>query len=303
MNITPTRSVCLTRAGPSFLAGLVLIAGAVSLARAEEPAGAPKAKNSAVARLRQYYQETAAGYEVRFQDAAKTKLLLQAAPVMHWNSFPNWNGSVFLWTHQGRPELICSIHSSGEEGPAGYGVGDELHSLSLGALSVVGPNGRRWEPKGLEGLRVLPGAPTPADSAARRQLQIKELVRDFTAHVNVRGDRWELRLLPQPLYKYDGPDLDVLSGAVFTFVGFITDPEIILLLEARRTPQGPKWHYLPARFSNKSLWLEYRNRPVWESLRRGHESNQPDTVEPQYGQVFRAGVRLPPGPAGRRGGP
>jgi len=113
-------------------------------------------------------------------------------------------------------------------------------------------------------LRVLPDAPPPADSAAQRQIQIKQLVRDFTAHVNVRGDRWELRLLPQPLYKYDGPDPDVLSGAVFTFVGFITDPEIILLLEARRTP---------------------------------------DTVEPQYGQVFRAGVRLPPGPAGQRGGP
>ena len=56
-------------------------------------------------------------------------------------------------------------------------------------------------------------------------------------------------------------------------------------------------HYLPARFSNKSLWLEHRNQTVWESLRTGHGTNQPDTVEPQY-HSFRW-ERVRPLPNGR----
>jgi hypothetical protein len=286
-----------------FLIALVLIEGVVSPGRAEEPAGPAKGKDRPTEPFQRYYREAAAAYDVRLQDAAKTRLPLHAAPLMRWNGLGNWNGAVFLWTHRERPELICSIHSSMEVGPAGSWVGDECYSLSLRGLSVVAPKGRRWEPKALEALRVLPDAPPPAETAAQRQIQIKQLVRDFTAHLDERGGRWELRLLPQPLYKYEGQDPDVLGGALFAFVGYITDPEIILLVEARRTPQGPKWHYVPARFSNKSLWLEHRKKTVWESLWTRAGVTQPDIPDPQYGQVFDVWVRIPTSGAGDRGGP
>ena len=56
------------------------------------------------------------------------------------------------------------------------------------------------------------------------------------------GQAWELRLLPKPLYRYESTDPEVLDGAVFALVSSAgTDPEIILLIEARKTPEGPRW--------------------------------------------------------------
>jgi hypothetical protein len=287
-----------------FLGGLVLVVSGTALVRAGEPSVVAKDQDRPTEPFHRFYGETAAGYDVRLRDAAKTKLPLHPVPLMRWNGLGTWSGAVFLWTHQERPELICDIHSSRDVGPRGTWVGDECYSVSLKGLSVVAPNGRRWEPEALDALRLLPDAPPPAETAAQRQIQVKQLVRDFTAHLHDRVSRWELRLLPQPLYKYEGHDPDVLSGALFAFVGYVTDPEIILLLEARRTPQGPKWHYLPTRFSNKGLYLEHRNKSVWESPWTGPGGRgQPDIPDPQYGQVFSVWTRIPTSGDGERGGP
>ena len=50
-------------------------------------------------------------------------------------------------------------------------------------------------------------------------------------------DLKELRLLPQPLYRYEPNDGDspMVDGAVFGYVWTIgTDPEVLLVVEARR---------------------------------------------------------------------
>jgi hypothetical protein len=287
---------CFPRLRPPtarFLAATLLTLATSCTAWAAEPPSSPKEKNESADQRQQFYRKVAAEYDVRYQDAAKTRLDFQSAPVMHWSSINNYDGSVFIWTHMGRPELIGTIFSSGREGSPYHRVLHEFHAFSLAGLSVVAPAGPQWEPKGVEGLKLLPDAPVPAETAVQRQTQVKNLARQFTGHLFKRGERWELRLLPQPLYKYDGGGADILGGGVFTFVAFITDPEIILLLEARRTPQGPKWHYYPARFSDRSLFLEYRNKTIWESLRAGHGTSQPDTIEPQYRVIKQETVRLP----------
>ena len=77
---------------------------------------------------------------------------------------------------------------------------------------------------------------------------------------------WELRLLPRPLYRYESTDPDVLDGALFALVSSAgTDPEIILLLEARVGQSGPQWLYGAARFSDMSLWLSHKNHEVWSA--------------------------------------
>ena len=67
---------------------------------------------------------------------------------------------------------------------------------------------------------------------------MRSLAREFNGRsLSDQGQAWELRLLPQPLYRYESTDPDVLDGALFTLVSSAgTDPEIILLLEARKTP-------------------------------------------------------------------
>jgi hypothetical protein len=98
---------------------------------------------------------------------------------------------------------------------------------------------------------------------------LRSLSREFTGRsLSDAGQAWELRLLPQPLYRYESTDPDVLDGALFTLVSSAgTDPEIILLLEARKTPTGPQWVYGAARFSDMNLWLKHKNQEVWSSIR------------------------------------
>ena len=81
-----------------------------------------------------------------------------------------------------------------------------------------------------------------------------------------RERRWELRLLPQPLYRYESTDPDVLDGAVFAFVTSAgTDPEALLVLEARKPAAGcdPVWHYAIARFTDLNLWVRHKGKVVF----------------------------------------
>ena len=105
-----------------------------------------------------------------------------------------------------------------------------------------------WSPR-VPGVtpRPIPDAPAPARSPAQRLAQMSDLARDFSGTTQDREERrWELRLLPKPLYRYESTDPDVLDGAVFAFVSSAgTDPEAILVLEARKAPgeAAPSWHY------------------------------------------------------------
>ena len=59
----------------------------------------------------------------------------------------------------------------------------------------------------------------PARSASQRLAQMRALTHDFSASTrDAKGRRWELRLLPQPLYRFKSTDPDVLDGALFAFV-------------------------------------------------------------------------------------
>jgi len=101
-------------------------------------------------------------------------------------------------------------------------VNHEFHSLSLSTLDVTrrGTHDALWKPKrpGIE-LTPIEGAPPPARSAAQRLVQMRTLAREFSAATRDTQDkRWELRLLSQPLYRYESTDPDVLDGALFAFV-------------------------------------------------------------------------------------
>jgi hypothetical protein len=77
-----------------------------------------------------------------------------------------------------------------------------------------------------------------------------------------------MRLLTQPNYRYEITDetSTVVDGAVFAYVWSAgTDPEVLLVIEARRTDQGVRWHYAPARFTNREAWLKYQDREVWRA--------------------------------------
>ena len=68
--------------------------------------------------------------------------------------------------------------------------------------------------------------------------------------------------MPQPLYRFEKTSSDLLDGALFSLVNG-TDPEVLLLIEARRTANGFQWQYALARLSTRELQVTYDGQKVW----------------------------------------
>ncbi len=140
----------------------------------------------------------------------------------------------------------------------------ELHSLSLGPLAAERPDQLSWNTNeaGVQ-LKPIPDAPTPAKTPAQRLRQIRELAKEFTARQTAwSGVDYEMRLLLQPLYRYEGTEGDLIDGALFAFV-HAGDPEVFLLIEARKLGNTTEWQYALARFNSVFLAVSYKRREVW----------------------------------------
>jgi hypothetical protein len=73
---------------------------------------------------------------------------------------------------------------------------------------------------------------TVATTKSARTLQLKQLARRFDAHQFWDEQRYELRLLPQSLYRYEDEKAGILDGAIYALVHG-TNPEVLLLIEAQ----------------------------------------------------------------------
>jgi hypothetical protein len=239
----------------------------------------PESRGSAT--WTEFYLDAAKQYQVTGSSDGKTVPLNDRA-VFDWTSISDFNGAVFTWTQNGRPALVTTIFSFPVTNSKQRQAVHEFASFAEDELTVVGPDNREWVAPKLKTLQPVPGASPPPGSANPFKLQCRRIAKDFSAHLNRRGERWDLRLLPTPLVEYRQPSDEVLGGGLFAFVGYSTDPEILLLIEARKSADGPTWYYQPIRFSDKSLYLSFKDKPAWESLRIGHGSDGPDSEDPHY---------------------
>lgn len=249
-------------------AALGLVVGAMvgmgCAARAEDDAEAQSRF------LQTLYRQGADTYQF-FADAEhKVKLEREPKPVLHWASPNDWSGDLFIWHRGGRPEIVGCILS----GPQAAGdriFFHEFHALTTAPLAPQRlPDGQDWIPRtaGLE-FRPLPDAPVPAGTEKARLTQMRALARAFDVRTQFDGAEWELRLLPQPMFRYqrpaENPSPEWLDGAVFTYVLTTgTDAEVLIIIEARKGPDGNwQWQYAPARITNRPAWIRLGEAEVW----------------------------------------
>lgn len=223
----------------------------------------PDSKRSAW--MHEVYLREASGYEFFLDEPKREKLELRRDPVMRWSSEGDYHGDVYVWTHHGSAAVVGCIFSGPVKGDS-RGIMHEFHSLSPKPISAGEQNESKWHPTeaGIT-LEPIPEAPAPAENKVLRLAQMRELARRFTSQVDRQGGMSEMRLLTQPIYRYEITDGgEVTDGAVFAFIWSTgTDPEVLLVIESRRTPDGLKWHFAPARFTNREARLRYRGRDVW----------------------------------------
>jgi hypothetical protein len=245
----------------------------------------PSAEDAEAAWREVYFDEAQSLQLFAVQGADKQPLTLHAKPVMRWVSFNGFNGDVFVWLHEGRPEVVGNIVGFPAQGLTAdqrYTLA-ELHGLSTSPLEAApAGDGQTWKTRsGIVPLEI-PEAPAPGETERERKRQAREIARDFTGWLSHYGEKWKLRMLDKPLYEYGPTSSEVLGGALFAFVAFRTDPELLLLVEARKSEGAPQWVYLPVRFSQQDLWLKHGDVQVWESLIGQAGSVNPKAEDSQY---------------------
>src|SRR5579872_18433 len=166
-----------------------------------------------------FYAREAANYELFLDEQQKQPLQLEKPAVLHWTNADNYMGAVFVWTHAGRPELIGCIGShqfqSGD-----IRVFHEFHSLSRQPLQPVRFGGQReWRPTrpGVE-FKSVNEWPQPAASQKARLTQMRNMAREFQGAMKDGQDVTELRLLPQPIFRYPQDVREAVDGAIFALV-------------------------------------------------------------------------------------
>jgi hypothetical protein len=188
-------------------------------------------------------QRSAAQFTLSTADEPRRALKFQEAAVLRFSNPVSGtkDGALYLWSDRGRPAAVLKLYTFDNK--------RFTHEwLSLSGEALVAASGRQsvWTPE-LPGVsfREVPDAPKPAETAAERLRQMKALAGKFSsaytaAHLDAKP--FELRLLPQPLLRYETTDDARADGAVFGFTQS-TAPAVLLLLEARSVRDKRQWHY------------------------------------------------------------
>jgi hypothetical protein len=225
------------------------------------------------------YRKEIAEYSLAVESDSKRELELKKEPIFEWTNpirSAYQQGVIFLWLRDGRPAAVGCVFSQRDPELPGRRLAHEFHALDREKLLVSRPNAlNEWKPQTGLARKELPDAAAPAPTAGARLVQMRRLAQEFTGHeTDEDGRRYDLRLLPSPLYRYPAAKDGVIDGALFALLSTEgTDPEVWLLIEARKEGDKTRWEYACARFSNRNLYVQHKDKEVWSSVR-----NKSDTV-------------------------
>ena len=158
-------------------------------------------------------------------------------------------GSLWIWTNQGEPIGITEMFT---QWPEHQYWGYNMISVSeLPTRCVAGS--QQWKRSNEDVLwQRVPDSAIPSQQRTIRLAQMREQARDFRVLHGPRSRPEQLRLLPQPVYRY--PSTAKRDGAIFCFVHGNTNPEMLLLLRA----DGDRWEFLATPAAGTRMQLQHR---------------------------------------------
>jgi hypothetical protein len=213
-------------------------------------------------------EELAGRYDFFADAGRKTKFERHEKPLLKYTNPLEGDvyGHVYVWTHQGRPEVVGAIFNHRSQGTA-Y---SELHTLARAGVVADRDGKEFWRPSSAGvTFQPVPDAPAPATTEAGRLLQMRELSRGFAVERDhPKEGKQAMRMMPHPIFRYTSPDTKTLDGAIFLFVDDTTDPEAYLLLEASGADKKT-WQFAFARMNIVEFRGEYKEQRVWQVKRIG----------------------------------
>lgn len=181
-------------------------------------------------------------------------------------------GYTFLWVEEsGRPAALCDVFYFRNQQET-RDMLNEWHSFSNQPLTAKGPGikdaertfmaspgpGLEWKP--------IPKSEAPAKTLSQRRTQMGQLARRFQVEmIDKKQQRHELRLLTTPVFQYESKNSEeFLGGGIFAYC-VETDPEVLILLEARVVDSSPTWMYAPVATSVDRQFLKLDDKEVWSA--------------------------------------
>ncbi len=194
----------------------------------------------------------ARGFQISYTDDTGNPFELSPQPLLVWTNPVSGSirGRVYLWTHQGIPQLVASIYKYDEQ----THVSSECHALARRPIAGKSGSGEAWKVDAASvEFKTVPNAGLPSATRPGRLAQMRDIARRFTAsRTDPDKSRWNLRLLAQPLYRYPDANTNRADGALFGFVQG-TNPDVILVIEAGTTNGESEWKYCLARMHRYEL--------------------------------------------------
>jgi hypothetical protein len=231
----------------------------------------PQGADSQAERLRAM-RELADGVKMQIVSSAPPqKLERLAEPIYRFDDPARrfFDGTVWAWGRSGRPAALLTLAKQ-RATTGGYLWLAELTSLAPGPISATVPEIGAWQPASAGVvMRDLPKAPSPGEDATTRLRQMRELVRQVKAYEffapqdQPRPERYELRVLPQPVHRYADANAGLIDGGLF-MISYGLNPELVLLVEARREKSSPPaWSFGVARISIAEIHVDFDGKEIW----------------------------------------
>ncbi len=229
------------------------------LAQVPEPARVPEIAKESAARL-EFMKKAVSVHALKPAGDPSVTYRLVAEPAIRFTNSVGTvtDGTLFFWLDADyTPVAAVQVYRTSDAG-----WHQAFSSLSRVPLAL----GNIWNPKrsGVD-FKPVPGAPAPAGTPEQRLRQMRDLLAGFKAEMNLqlKTQTWHnLRPLSKPLLRYGKASSDLVDGAVFSFV-LTTDPEVLLLLEARRGKDGLEWQFAFAPEANAPIRCTWKGKDAW----------------------------------------
>ncbi len=262
--------------GPAFTVAVVAV---LRTARGQDAAATVEAAAQRAGRFKEM-DEIIGSIRIAALDerGMEKPAVMSDGPLLRWTDPTRdfSDGAFWVWRVSGRPVAVVGI-----ELYAAWSL--EFVSLSTRRLKADA-HGNRWTPEsGGVDFKEIPDAPVPASDEAGRLRQMRELAKQFNAREFWvgNGQHYALRLLPRPVDRYSDAASGVVDGSLFVYAHG-TNPEVVLMLEARRNDVGPpKWSFAAAPLTHAETELRIANGEVWKSLSKD-PPNVPISTDPYY---------------------
>ena len=177
--------------------------------------------------------------------------------------------TLWVWTRNAHPVAFQKVEGNNFGGGQMWTIC--FVSLSEGLLNVHWPLGHEYASRtpGVT-FKPIPGAEPPADSARLRSSQLKALKDCFTAWLSVdaagKGGA-ATRTIAKPLFEYSDSDTKLPLGAIFGMSSTGTNPDLLLLIEARPDGDGKlRWEHAHGRITANSLVLRLDDQDIWSEV-------------------------------------